>query len=581
MTVSANLMPGVSVQENLSAAPQGRQQSAKGKEEVSVSFSDLMNQSIAAKQQPQQAAGASGQGAEQTIDLQQMRQQSPMQQQDYDRQPAPEQQRQPAQKADSGLAQDVEDAAVQAVEDIAEGVAENVADELEITDEQLAEVMETLGLTYMDLLNPQVLEQVVEAVQEQIPELTLSMDATDIVAELIPQNEEIIADALAENGISMEEFSQFFQKVNEGEIELPEEIASLLPTQEPVNEDGEPMPLFAAGPQEEVQQAQQPQDAQTAQADRPQVVMTETVTVIRVSDDEMSATQTTMETTVSAAEGAEAQQPQMQVQAQAQADAGTGADEEAFTETAPIAAATEEALSDDTEGFGEGFGQGTQSGTGEGQAQQPGTARQAGQAAANTMDMTAAQAFNPQAETTFAESLQEAQAQTPVTPYTAQQTADIMNQIVTQASTTITDTVSRMEMELNPQNLGRMIMQVQQQEGVVTARLIAQNENVRAALETQLAQLRESLEARGIKVDAVEVTVGTHEFERNLEEGMAQQFAEGGQAQEGREGENTGRGRTRNLNRGELDDLAGELTEEEELAAAIMRDNGGTVDYTA
>lgn len=556
MTVSANLMPGVSVQENLAATPQGRQQSAKGKE-VSVSFSDLMNQSIAARQQPQQAGGASAQGADQTIDLQQVRQQSPMQQQDYDRQPAQGQQKQPTQKMDE-LPQDVEDAAVQAVEDIAEGVADNVADELDITDEQLAEVMETLGLTYMDLLNPQVLEQVVEAVQEEMPDLELSLDATDIVAELIPQNEEVIAEALTDNGISMEEFSQFFQKVNEGEIELPEEIANLLPTQQPMNEDGAAQPLFAMQPQEE---------PQPMPAEQPQVTMTETVKVIHISDDEMSATQTTIETTVSTAGAAE-------TQPQTQTDSEAGLEEDAFSESAPFAN-TEEVLSDEAESFG---GE-TESNTSGGQSQQPNMARQAAQTTANAMDMTAAQAFNPQTETTFAESLQEAQA--PVTPYTTQQTADIMNQIVTQAATTITETVSRMEMELNPHNLGRMIMQVQQQEGVVTARLIAQNDNVRAALETQLAQLRESLEARGIKVDAVEVTVGTHEFERNLEEGMAQQFAEGRQAEEGRESGGENRGRMRNLNRSELDGLAGELTEEEELAAAIMRDNGGTVDYTA
>ena len=100
---------------------------------------------------------------------------------------------------------------------------------------------------------------------------------------------------------------------------------------------------------------------------------------------------------------------------------------------------------------------------------------------------------------------------------------------------------------------------------------------MRAALETQLAQFRENLELRGIRVDAVEVTVGTHEFERNLEEGMAQgQFAQ--QQEDDRQ---SGRPRMRNLNRGEIDDVAGELTEEEALAAQIMRDSGGTVDYTA
>lgn len=558
MTVNANLILNNAPAPESANAGQVRQ-NAKDKE-VSVSFSDLMNQSIAAKQQPQQAGGASAQGTDQTLDLQQMRQQSPMQQ-DYERQSAPQQK--PLDQKTDELSQETEDAAVQAVEDIAEGVAENVAEELDITDEQLAEVMETIGLTVMDLLNPQMLQQVVEAVQEQMPELELSLDAADIVAELIPQNEQVITEALNDNGISMEEFSQFFQKVNDGEIELPEEIVNLLPTQTPVNEEGEPMPLFVQQP--EVRPQEQPAEAQT----QPQMTMTETVQVIHISDDEMNAVSATIETTVPA-------------NAAVSEEAAVDTDAEAFTESVPLAN-TEEMLGEEAESFSQGFSEetGTNTGSGQQSSQQSSSAQQAVQTTANTMDMTAAQAFNPQTENTFAETLQEAQAQAPVTPYTTQQTADIMNQIVTQAATTITDTVSRMEMELNPQNLGRMIMQVQQQEGVVTARLIAQNENVRAALETQLAQLRESLEARGIRVDAVEVTVGTHEFERNLEEGMAQQFADGQQTQEGREGGNENRGRTRNLNRSELDDLEGELTEEEELAAAIMRDTGGTVDYTA
>ncbi|MBR1635083.1 MAG: flagellar hook-length control protein FliK [Lachnospiraceae bacterium] len=558
LTVNANLILNNAPAPESANAGQVRQ-NAKDKE-VSVSFSDLMNQSIAAKQQPQQAGGASAQGTDQTLDLQQMRQQSPMQQ-DYERQSAPQQK--PLDQKTDELSQETEDAAVQAVEDIAEGVAENVAEELDITDEQLAEVMETIGLTVMDLLNPQMLQQVVEAVQEQMPELELSLDAADIVAELIPQNEQVITEALNDNGISMEEFSQFFQKVNDGEIELPEEIVNLLPTQTPVNEEGEPMPLFVQQP--EVRPQEQPAEAQT----QPQMTMTETVQVIHISDDEMNAVSATIETTVPA-------------NAAVSEEAAVDTDAEAFTESVPLAN-TEEMLGEEAESFSQGFSEetGTNTGSGQQSSQQSSSAQQAVQTTANTMDMTAAQAFNPQTENTFAETLQEAQAQAPVTPYTTQQTADIMNQIVTQAATTITDTVSRMEMELNPQNLGRMIMQVQQQEGVVTARLIAQNENVRAALETQLAQLRESLEARGIRVDAVEVTVGTHEFERNLEEGMAQQFADGQQTQEGREGGNENRGRTRNLNRSELDDLEGELTEEEELAAAIMRDTGGTVDYTA
>ena len=90
--------------------------------------------------------------------------------------------------------------------------------------------------------------------------------------------------------------------------------------------------------------------------------------------------------------------------------------------------------------------------------------------------------------------------------------------------------------------------------------------------------IQESLDEKGIKVNAVEVSVGAHEFERNLEEGASNSFA----GQDGTDGREQGRGRPRNLNRSELEgDEPLELSEEEELAARIMQENGGTVDYTA
>lgn len=37
-------------------------------------------------------------------------------------------------------------------------------------------------------------------------------------------------------------------------------------------------------------------------------------------------------------------------------------------------------------------------------------------------------------------------------------------------------------------------------------------------LETQVADLRQNLNQAGVKVDAIEVTVASHEFEKNLEQ---------------------------------------------------------------
>ena len=132
-----------------------------------------------------------------------------------------------------------------------------------------------------------------------------------------------------------------------------------------------------------------------------------------------------------------------------------------------------------------------------------------------------------------------------------------------------------MEMQLNPENLGKIYLNISEKEGVIRAQIAAQNEVVKEALETQMVELRQNLNQQGIKVDAIEVTVATHEFEQNLE-GQAKQEEQARQQME----ENQKKAR-RSLNLNDLDGLTGLMSEEEELVAKIMRDNGNQVDLTA
>lgn len=153
------------------------------------------------------------------------------------------------------------------------------------------------------------------------------------------------------------------------------------------------------------------------------------------------------------------------------------------------------------------------------------------------------------------------------------QTQEIMDQILDYMRLQLKDNTSEIEMQLHPASLGTVQVQVASKGGEVTANFITQNEAVRAALESQMIQLQQQFEAQGIKVNAIEVTVQTHQFEQNLEQG--------------REGSNSGgeperRPRTRRIN---LNDLFGaeeaELEPEDRLAADMLAAGGGTVDYTA
>ena len=168
--------------------------------------------------------------------------------------------------------------------------------------------------------------------------------------------------------------------------------------------------------------------------------------------------------------------------------------------------------------------------------------------------------------------------QTPqMTQFSSYLSADamqIMEQVVQQMRVTISNEITTMEMQMNPENLGKVYVNISSEEGVVNAQFHATNEVVKEALEAQVATLRESLNQAGVKVDAIEVTIASHEFERNLEQNH-QNPDENVNAKEAHTQ------KRRNLNLDSLDELSGMMTEEEALVAQIMRDNGNSVDFTA
>lgn len=163
-----------------------------------------------------------------------------------------------------------------------------------------------------------------------------------------------------------------------------------------------------------------------------------------------------------------------------------------------------------------------------------------------------------------------------VASHTTIDVQDIMNQITEFAKVNLSPENSSIEMQLNPENLGKVYLHIAAtKEGNITAELAVSSETVKTALEAQIADLRTSLNQQGIKVDAVEVAIASHEFERNLEQNAS------GEEQQGSQREESGRTAGRRLFRGELDELSGLMNEEEALAAQIMKDHGNTMDVTA
>ena len=148
-------------------------------------------------------------------------------------------------------------------------------------------------------------------------------------------------------------------------------------------------------------------------------------------------------------------------------------------------------------------------------------------------------------------------------------TEQIMRQIMDYMKINLKPEISSMEMQLHPASLGTLQIHIVSKGGVITANFLTQNEAVKAALESQMVHLKEQFAEQGVKVEAVEVTVQTHEFERNLDQGR-----EG----RGQNRESARRGRSRRLR---LDDAPGGEGTLQDGPQTELPTGGSTVDYMA
>ncbi len=74
-----------------------------------------------------------------------------------------------------------------------------------------------------------------------------------------------------------------------------------------------------------------------------------------------------------------------------------------------------------------------------------------------------------------------------------------------------------MEMQLNPEHLGKVNLNITSKNGVMTAQFLTQTQVAKEAIESQVQILRETLEQQGLKVEAIEVNVSEYAFQKNGE----------------------------------------------------------------
>lgn len=145
--------------------------------------------------------------------------------------------------------------------------------------------------------------------------------------------------------------------------------------------------------------------------------------------------------------------------------------------------------------------------------------------------------------------------------------ADIVNQVIDSVKLMASRELTSMEVMLNPEHLGSVHITVTARNGIVSAQIVAQNEQVKTALENQMVTLREQFESQGLKVDAVEITVMAHSFEAGQNFGQSESERKQGESKVHRK-----------LDLSSFDD---ELEEDLESTAPAPKAEGSSVEYLA
>lgn len=405
----------------------------------------------------------------------------------------------------------------------ADNIKDIIKEQLDISDEEIESVMEQLGFTFMDLLDPQNLADFVS-------EIKGSLDLTDMIVD--PDFQQLM--------LSMSSVKQEIAQVCDIDSEQMDEIISVMEAvTEPDNgSSDENSGIDISEIAENVSQSEEAASKTTVVSEQVQTEksVSEKIQDTDIQTDEMSAADDDIVTVVTdkTTDGSGAGQ-----YADGNSDSADGNTEEEAEESDFAA-----------------------------------DQRKADILSEKVSDNNAGKA-------TFTVDNGIRNVQIPETPVSAVSQAsgkvdilDIIQQVTEQLKVSMTSDETSMEMQLNPENLGKIYVNVSQKNSQITAHMMVMNEVVREALESQLGNLRETLSQAGVKVDAVEVTVASHEFEQNLEQNSSKE-------QKQQEQSGSFKSTRKNINMSSLDEMSGIMTEEENLVAQIMHDNGNSVDFMA
>ena len=443
-------------------------------------------------------------------------------------------------------------------------IVEKVTEDLDITEDKLCEIMQMLGITSMELLQPENLTALfanATGIENNPQELVLNSDFTGLYADVMDiasQNQ-----ALLEAVSNMEVLENpqvleiFTEPDNPGEINTasPEEDIAKVQISDVTDETEEPVfqqpqvKSEAIGTSETINASENIGATETT----PATVQKER-SMLEMAATAVSQSQTTSVNTVSELQNA--------------SEDNTVSGSQGMLETAEVEASniSETAVSSESIDSSETVSLKSE--------------KQVMKTDLNSDSSSDERSFDDKSENRVLHTMINEQMQPEgvfeafdVQPkYTSVNTTDIIRQIVDQISIAKTTGESVIEMQLNPENLGKLYINVTERNSEITARIAVSNETVKNALESQMAALRENLQDANIRVNDVEITIATHEFERNLEQNAGNENGR----QDGQQF--THQSSSNGVNRTGHNEAA---SDEAGLAAQIMRDNGNSVDFMA
>ena len=430
-------------------------------------------------------------------------------------------------------------------EEVAEDIKKivnTIKEVLEVSDEELTEAMETLGLSVVDLLDPTSIRDVcmeLKGVTDSISLIT-NADLYESVKEIVQTAEDAVTDLTAQFGITETDTEKIFtddsfidaveknlsdQKNNSVAPEI-QQSESIIPT------DGmtQQMPI-------------QDKDVAEDAVNAPQ---------LNTDNNQTAGTEATVTVEVNGTPEAKPERPVTEVNR---------------TETEEVR--TDDPLARTNVGNTETFKATVK--TEESNLNENSNSEQASRFVDAEAISTAPQTTVVNTEVNNLGEIVET-----VTTYSNADADSIMSQVTQSIRVNYSAETTSMEMQLHPASLGTVNMNIASTSGVVTAHILVENEAVKAALESQLITLQQTFEDQGMKVEAVEVSVANYD----LNKGTGSDTENGNSERESARAGRVGTRRRINLNDLEEADIE-ELDEDEQIAADMMARSGNSVDYQA